>query len=180
MAILSLIVAMDQHGLIGAPEGLPWKLSRDLRRFRRLTMGKPILMGRTTHEAIGRVLDGRTNVVLTGNSDYQSEGCLVCHGPGDCLEKLAEQEEIFIIGGAQVYSAFLPRCQRLYVTILQGSFAGDTHFPLEDLHKPQWSIVQNEEHHDLAEDNPHPHWFLIAERAEESGAPIPYLKKTVD
>ena len=96
---LSIIVAMDEDGVIGAGGSLPWRLSADLRHVKRTTMGRPIIMGRKTHESIGKPLPGRENIVISGNSSYQSPGCMVFHDLESALEYCREQDEVFIMGG---------------------------------------------------------------------------------
>ncbi len=127
--LISLIVAMDKRGLIGRDNDLPWRLSADLKHFKKITMGKPIIMGRRTHESIGRPLPGRRNIVITSQSGYQSEGCDVVASPDEALNLSAGSEEVMIMGGASLYRAFLPMAQRLYITRVEATLAGDTYFP---------------------------------------------------
>lgn len=127
--LISLIVAMDKGGLIGLDNDLPWRLSADLKHFKKITMGKPIIMGRRTHESIGRPLPGRRNIVITSQSGYQAEGCDVVTSPDEALNLSAGSEEVMIMGGASLYRAFLPMAQRLYITRVEATLAGDTYFP---------------------------------------------------
>jgi dihydrofolate reductase len=168
---VSIIVAMDKNALIGCPTGLPWHLPADLKRFRALTWGKPIIMGRRTHEQIGRVLPGRTNIVLTREPGYQASGCVVVDS-ADAALAAAQQctqsggsDEIFIIGGATVYLEFLPKCRRLHLTLVQGVFEGDTWFPGGVPGSPQWHVVKTESH-PADEANPHAHEYQVLERAQ--------------
>ncbi len=127
---VSLIVAMASNRVIGANNKMPWHLPADLKRFRQITWASPILMGRHTHEAIGRPLPGRTNIVVTRNVNYQAPGCLVCHNL-DAAQALACQtaNQLFVIGGSALYEAFLPLADTLYLTEIKIAFAGDTFFP---------------------------------------------------
>ena len=133
---ISLIAALDEHGLIGAGDRLPWRLPEDLRRFRRLTMGKPVLMGRRTFESIGRPLDGRTNLVLTRNAGYRAPGCQVVTSLDAGVAACQEAEELMVIGGGEVYALALPRADRLYLTRVRGAFEGNVYFP--PLDESQW------------------------------------------
>lgn len=125
---ISLVVAMGENRVIGVDNRMPWHLSADLKRFRQITMGKPIIMGRRTHESIGRPLPGRKNIVLTGDPNYRAEGCTVVHSPEEALRE-AEGGEAMVIGGSAVYREFLPQADRLYLTLIHREFAGDTFFP---------------------------------------------------
>lgn len=123
------VVAMDAARAIGLKGGIPWRLPEDMKLFKRLTMGHPILMGRKTWESLGRPLPGRQNIVLTRDAAYQAEGAVVVHDPAE-LEHLELQDpEVMVIGGAQVYARMLPLMQRLYVSEVQGLHEADTFFP---------------------------------------------------
>ena len=127
---ISLIVAMASNRIIGANKQMPWHLSADLKRFKAITLGAPILMGRNTYEAIGRPLPGRTNIVVSSNANYQAAGCLVFQDPDAALAfACTTAEEIFIIGGATLYERFLPQADTLYITEINKEFSGDTAFP---------------------------------------------------
>ena len=126
---LSLIVAMSNNHVIGVNNRLPWHLTADLKRFKSLTLGKPILMGRKTHESIGRPLPGRRNIILTAEMRYQATGCEVVHSPEEALRAAGESDELMVIGGSSLYERFLPEADRLYLTLIDGDFAGDTFFP---------------------------------------------------
>jgi dihydrofolate reductase len=125
---ISLIAAMGANRVIGADNRMPWHLSADLKRFRQITMGRPILMGRKTHQSIGRPLPGRQNIVLTSDPAYRAPGCAVVHDLDAALSE-AEGEELMVIGGAALYRALLPRADRLYLTLIHREFAGDVFFP---------------------------------------------------
>jgi len=127
---ISLIVAMAKNRAIGLNNRMPWHLSADLKRFKQITMGHPIIMGRLTFEAIGRPLPGRTNIIVSRNPAYKQEGCVVADSIETAITcgcRLAD--EIFIIGGATLYAASLPLADRLYLTQINRDFAGDTFFP---------------------------------------------------
>lgn len=161
---LSLIVAMSRNGLIGAGNALPWKLPRDLKHFRRLTWGKPIIMGRKTHQTLGRPLPGRINIVLTHQSDFAAPGCLVARDRDQAID-LAEETgsaEGVIIGGSLVYRDFLPLHPTLHITLVEGDFTGDTYFPEPVMGSPDWALTHKEFwRSDLT--NPHDATYLIME-----------------
>ena len=139
---ISLIVAASDNRVIGIGNRMPWHLSADLKRFKAITWGKPILMGRKTHESIGRPLPGRKNIVLTSDNAYQSEGCFIAHSLSEAVKLAGDAEELMIIGGATLYERFLPEVDRLYLTLIERDYEGDTFFPefsLED-----WRIVECE------------------------------------
>jgi dihydrofolate reductase len=142
--LVSIIAAMDRNRLIGNENQLPWHLPADLAHFKRVTMGKPIIMGRKTYESIGRPLPGRTNIVLTRSSDFNAEGVLTANTLEQALNHVSAEDEVMIIGGSTIYELTLPRADRLYLTYVEGSFEGDAWFPDFDLE--QWLIVASEEH----------------------------------
>ena len=129
MTIQSLIVAMDQNGLIGRESDLPWRLSADLQYFKQITMGKPIIMGRKTHESIGRPLPGRQNIVITRDEDFIAEGCTIVSSIPKSLQAAGEVEEVMFMGGASLYEQVLPEVDRLYLTQVHAELTGDTWFP---------------------------------------------------
>ena len=132
---VALIVAMAENGVIGRAGALPWRLPADLRRFRRLTMGKPLIMGRRTFQSIGRPLPGRTSIVMTRDPAFRAAGVAVARDAEAALalaERAAAQggaDEIMVIGGAAAYRRFLPLARRIYLTELHAEIAGDTEFP---------------------------------------------------
>ena len=126
---ISLIVAMASNRVIGLNNQMPWHLSADLKKFKQITMGSPILMGRKTYESIGRPLPGRTNIIISRNPDYRQDGCVVVNGIEAALKKGGENaEELFIIGGSDLYKAMLPIADTLYLTQINKAFDGDTFF----------------------------------------------------
>lgn len=168
--LISIIVAMDKNRLIGAQGTMPWRLPADLRRFKQVTMGKPLIMGRKTYESIGKPLKGRRNIVLTRDRQYSAPGCIIVHSLEESIEASENGEEVMVIGGAQLYRQFLPRSGRLYLTRIEAAFEGDTYFP--DFSEEEWTIVF-EEKHEADERNPHPFRFQILERkgaAAQDGA----------
>ena len=135
-ARLSLIVAMARNRVIGRDGRLPWRLSADLQRFKSLTMGHHIIMGRNTWESIARLLPGRTTVIVTRRRDYQVPGAIVVDSLDAAIAACRNDDEIFIIGGAQLYTAALPRANRIYLTQVDADIEGDTLMPQFDL--AQW------------------------------------------
>ena len=127
--MISLIAAMGRNRVIGKDNTLPWRLPADMRHFRRVTMGKPVLMGRKTFESLGRPLPGRRNIVITRNPDYQSSGCEIAVSIADAIALCAEAEEIFFIGGAELYKQVVPLVDRLYLTEVEIEAQGDAWFP---------------------------------------------------
>lgn len=123
------IVAMASDRAIGRDNGIPWRLPEDMRTFKRLTMGHPILMGRKTWESLGRPLPGRQNIVLTRTPGYEAKGAKVIASPSDLTGLTLQHPEIMVIGGAQIYALLLPSMQKLYVSEVQGQYEADTYFP---------------------------------------------------
>lgn len=160
---LSLIWAMDENRLIGSDNRMPWHLPADMQWFRRQTMGKPVLMGRKTFDSIGRPLPGRTNIILTRQSDLHIEGCTVVHSLAGAGEAVPAAEEIMVIGGAEIYALLLPLARRLYMTRIHHTFEGDAWFPAFDL--SAWRQLHFEEHA-ADEKNPWPYSFSVLERQE--------------
>ena len=152
---LSLIVAMSENRVIGKDGKLPWHLSDDLKRFKRLTMGHPIIMGRKTHESIGRVLGGRDNIILTRSADYEVAGAHVCASVEEALDVCGERDA-FVIGGESIYRLFLDRADRIYMTRVHQAFEGDAFFP-------SWDETRFKEiERDVVNDSL-PHTFLVLE-----------------
>ncbi|MFW5450042.1 MAG: type 3 dihydrofolate reductase [Methylophagaceae bacterium] len=158
---ISIIVATDEHGLIGRDNNLPWALSADLQYFRRITMGKPLIMGRNTHESIGRALPGRKNIVLTNNADYQLGDCSVVHTIDEAVHACGSAEEVMVMGGASLYKQFLPLANKLYLTLVHANLSGDTWFP--DWDKTQWQEISREDH-DADNKNNYPYSFISYQR----------------
>lgn len=142
--LLTLIVAMARNRVIGVDNRLPWRLPEDLRFFKRVTLDKPVIMGRRTHESIGRPLPGRSNIVLTAQADYQAAGCRVVHSLEQALAAAEPAAEAMVIGGAAVYAQALPRADRIYLTEIAAEVAGNVRFP--ELDPAQWRMGWWEAH----------------------------------
>ena len=145
MALISFVVAMDRKRLIGRDNGLPWHLPPDLKHFKAVTMGKPVIMGRKTHESIGRPLPGRRNIVISRNPLYKAEGCETAPSLEQAIAMTAADAEAMIIGGTAVFESALPLAQRMYLTLIDAEFPGDAWFPEYD--PAQWSVSAEERHH---------------------------------
>lgn len=129
--IISIIAAIGENRELGRNNNLIWKIPEDMKRFRESTSGHPVIMGRKTYESIGRPLPHRTNIIITRQSGYQADGCLVVDSIEQAItqaKKLAT-EEIFIIGGGEIYKAAWPHVNRLYLTIVHKTAAADVFFP---------------------------------------------------
>ena len=146
---ISLIVAMSENRVIGHNNQMPWHLSADLKRFKQITIGHPIIMGRKTFEAIGKVLPGRTNIVVSHNPTFQHVDCVVVDTIEAALNHACRlADEAFVIGGATLYEATLPNADVLYITRINQAFPGDTFFPVLD--EGAWLEAERE---DVADDN---------------------------
>ena len=162
MTCLSFIVAMDENRLIGSNNQLPWHMPADLALFKRNTMGKPIVMGRKTHDSIGRALPGRRNIVITRDPGFRAEGCEVTLGIDAALALCASEAEVMLIGGASLYEQTLVRANALYITRIHHAFSGDTWFP--DFDVDAWNI---EEKQDFAADDRNPYPFSFVKYVRE-------------
>lgn len=134
-----MIVAMTRQGVIGKNNQIPWHLPADLQRFKKITMGYPIVMGRKTFESLPGILPGRRHIVLTRNKDYLARGCEIVTGWEEVETLTAESEKIFVIGGADIHEFALPRAQQLYLTLVHAELKGDTYFP--EWNKSHWKEV---------------------------------------
>ncbi len=165
----ALMVAMARNRVIGRNNKLPWYLPEDLRYFKQVTLGKPIIMGRKTHESIGRPLPGRLNLVITRDAQWHSDGVSVVHSLEQALEQAQHQalidgcEEVVIIGGSQIYTEALPVVDRLYITEVHAEVEGDTLFPVVDWH--QWAESAREDH-SASENNPYDYSLVVYDRAD--------------
>jgi len=160
---ISIVVATDLDGVIGRGNALPWHLPADLKRFKAVTMGKPMIMGRKTWESIGRSLPGRRSIVLTTARGYAAEGAEVVHTPAAAVAAAAPDPEAMVIGGAEIYALFLPRAERIYWTEIQAPVGGDVRFPALD--RQAWREVMATEQ--AADDrNAFAMRFCILERAD--------------
>ncbi|MFM0201386.1 dihydrofolate reductase [Paraburkholderia fungorum] len=146
MTTLTLIVARANNGVIGRDNQLPWRLPEDLAFFKRTTMGAPIIMGRKTHESIGRPLPGRRNIVVTRDATRRFQGCDAATTLQDALQLAAQDQapEAFLIGGAQLYTEGLRQADKLIITEISADFEGDATFP--ELDENEWEEVAHETH----------------------------------
>jgi dihydrofolate reductase len=144
MTPLSLIVAHAKHQVIGFNNTLPWHLPEDLKRFRALTMGHHIIMGRKTYESLGRLLPGRTSIIVTRNKDFKVEGALIAHSLQAALMLCGSDNEPFVIGGAELYKEGIKLATKLYITEVQAEFAGDAFLPEIDL--SDWNLSEKKDH----------------------------------
>ena len=158
---ISIIAAMDENRVIGKANRLPWHLPADLKHFRSLTLGKPIVMGRRTFDSLSGPLPGRTNIVVTKNRFYHADGCVLVHSLDDALAVAGQAPEVMIVGGAALYEAMLPRTGRLYLTLIKAVFAGDTRFPKLD--SSEWRETERSDH-TADEKNPHAYSFVTLDR----------------
>lgn len=158
---VSLIVAMAKNRVIGAGGSIPWHLPNELQLFKRLTMGHHIVMGRKTYESIGRLLPGRTTVIVTRQADYRVPGAIVVHSLEEALAAGAGDPEIFVIGGAELYRAALPLADRIYLTTVETEPIGDTHMP--EFEAASWREISAESFNADAR-HQHAYRFSILER----------------
>lgn len=158
---IAAIVAMSENHVIGYRNTLPWHMPADLQHFKKVTMDKPILMGRKTHESIGKPLPGRCNIVITRDYSFRAPGCVVVNSIDSALQAASYSEEILVIGGALLFEHMLPRTQRIYMTIIHHEFEGDTRFPVLDM--TQWQ-ERDREMHQADDENPYAYTFITYER----------------
>lgn len=170
---VSILAALSTNNVIGRDNGIPWRLSTDLKRLKALTMGHHVIMGRKTYDSVGRPLPGRTNVVITRRNDWSTEGVTVVHSLDEAL-RLAQQagdDEPFLLGGAEIYSQAMHLADRMYLTRVHAEVEGDTYFPdFDDV--TEWQLT-DAEHFDADEKNEYPFSFLTYDRAGGAGHAIP-------
>lgn len=162
---VSVIAALARNGVIGIENRLPWRLPEDLAHFKALTLNHPILMGRKTFESLGRPLPGRTNIVITRNPDYCRNGCLVADSIAAAIALCRDADELFFIGGAELYAQAIPLADRLYLTEVDIDAEGDAWFPVYD--KSAFREVSRESHKGAKGDTLG-FDFVIYERSEKS------------
>lgn len=158
-----MIVALTDNNVIGKAGGIPWYMPADLAYFKQTTMGHPVIMGRKTHESIGRALPDRYNVVITRQKDYQAaDGCVVVHSLDEALNlpKVKTDPEPFIIGGAEIYRQALPLAERIYIARVHTKIDGDTFFEFD---QSQWQEISRQEHRANA-NNHYNYDFIILEK----------------
>jgi dihydrofolate reductase len=166
---LSLIVALSENGVIGRGNDLPWRLPADLAHFRRVTLGKPIVMGRRTWESLPGLLPGRSHIVVTRTPGYDAPGARVVRSPEEALAVAGDVNEVMLIGGAALYAAMLPSVARMYLTRVHAEIDGDVSFPAFD--PLAWREVAREDHAADAK-NPHAYSFVTLVRPGEGGAAL--------
>jgi len=164
--MISLYVAVSKNGVIGKQNALPWYLPADLSRFKEITMGHPIVMGRKTHESIGRALPGRTNIVITHNQDYLADGCSVVNSLEAALQaagKAKGSEEVFVIGGSAVFDEALPLAGKIQLTRVDAIIDGDIFFKFDE---SQWHQTFSQKH-PKDDKNQYDYEFVVLERKEK-------------
>ena len=159
--MISIIVAIAKNGVIGDKNTLLWHLREDMIHFRTITSGHPVVMGRKTYDSIGRPLPKRTNVVITRDTELQIEGCTMAHSLTEAVEMFDSSEEVFIIGGAQIYNQAMPLADRLYLTIIDKEYEGDSSFPEIDYNSWQQISCEKFERGEAFE---YPFSFITLER----------------
>ena len=159
--MISIIVAVAKNGVIGDKNSLLWHLREDMIHFRTTTSGHPVVMGRKTYDSIGRPLPKRTNVVITRDTNLTIEGCTVVHSLEEAVAMFDKSEEVFIIGGAQIYAQALAIADRIYLTVIDKEYEGDTSFP--EIDYSAWNEISREEHSG-GEEFEHPFAFITLER----------------
>jgi len=143
MMSLSVIVALAKNRVIGLNNTLPWHLPEDLKRFKQLTMGHHIIMGRKTYESLGRLLPGRQTVIVTRKPDYKVDGAIVVHSLEQAISVSSADSEAFLIGGAELYQQSLPLAKRLYLTMIDAEFEGDAYFP--EIELDHWDLLEQQD-----------------------------------
>jgi dihydrofolate reductase len=160
--MLSIIAALSHHRVIGKDNQLLWHLPNDFSWFKKITMGKPIIMGRKTYDSIGKPLPGRRNLVITRNADLSIQGCEIVTSIQQALDATKDDEEVMVIGGAHLYEQFLPHVDRLYLTLVDANLDGDVYFP--DYTSMNWKEIRREEH--PADDrHAYPYSFVVFDKA---------------
>lgn len=140
--MISLVVAVSRNNVIGIDGGLPWRLPEDLRKFKSITMGKPMIMGRATYESIGRALPGRRSIVLTRQAGFTAAGCEIASSREEALMIAGDVDEVMVIGGGTVYEQFLPDADRIYLTRVDADIDGDTWFP--EIDRDEWRVIDSQ------------------------------------
>lgn len=159
--IISIIVAMGKNGVIGAGYTLPWHLSSDLKHFKSITMGKPIIMGRKTYESISRPLPGRENIIVTRNKNFQAQDCTVLHSLDAVYAHCSNSDEIMIMGGADLYAQNIDKASRIYMTEVHTDVDGDVFFPAFD--RKQWKETERK-NFKSDEKNEYDYSFVVLEK----------------
>lgn len=139
--IISLIAAMTKERVIGVNNHLPWHLPTDLKHFKQVTMGKPIIMGRKTYDSTGNPLPGRRNIIVTRQTHLDIPGCDIVNSLEEAIELLDENTEIMVIGGGEIFKQALPLAKRLYLTVIDQAIEGDAYFPEYNIN--DWHVINN-------------------------------------
>lgn len=159
---IGLVAALSRNQVIGRNNALPWHLPADLKRFKAITLGKPIIMGRKTFDSIGRPLPGRQNIVISRNPHFYAEGITLVQSLDAALEAAGDAPEVMVIGGANIYYQFLPRADRLYLTVVHTQINdGDAFFPAYN--RREWRLTR-EEIHPADTSNAYPYRFMTWQR----------------
>lgn len=160
--MIAIVVAVAENNVIGKDNQLIWHLPADLRFFKNLTMGHPILMGRKTYESIGKPLPGRTTVIITRQQDFEAPGCIVVNSIDDAIEEAQTiNQDVYVIGGAEIYRQALPKTDTIYLTRMHHTFDGDTYFP--ELNEADWEVT-SEERYEPDEKNKYSYSFITLQR----------------
>jgi len=166
--VVSIIAALAKNKVIGKDNKLPWNLPADMRRFKELTLGKPVITGQKTFESIGKALPGRTNIVLTRDKSFLAPGCIVAYSIEEALKASGDAPEVMVIGGGNVFSQFLPLTHKMYLTLIDEEFEGDAFFPEFDL--SDWQETERIENQPDKE-NPYKYTFITFERKVDEASP---------
>ena len=161
---ISIVAALARNRTIGRDNGMPWRLPEDLKRFKQLTLGHAVIMGRKTFESIGSPLTGRSNIVVTRSSDWSRPGCLAVQSLAAAIAAVGPSGDAFVIGGAQIYALAMPRAERLYMTEIERDYEGDAFFPEFD--RSRWREVSRERR-TFAAAEPLNYAFVVYERAKD-------------
>jgi dihydrofolate reductase len=163
--IISFIVAVSENNVIGKDNKLPWHLPADMKYFKNKTWAMPVVMGRKTFEALGKPLEGRTNIVITRQTNWKSDGVEIVHTIDQAIVSATKQDakEIFIIGGAEIFQAAMPSADKIYLTLIHNNFEGDAFFP--DINPEQWELKSNLDCK-ADEKNAYAHSFQVWERRQ--------------
>ncbi|MDR3490622.1 MAG: dihydrofolate reductase [Gammaproteobacteria bacterium] len=162
---ISAVIARSENNVIGLNNKLPWHMPADLKHFKQLTLGKPILMGRKTYESIGKPLPGRQNIILTQDKNFSAPNCTVVHSIAEAVKAAEGNDELCVIGGAQLFESMLGQIQTLYLTVIHADFDGDAYFPL--LNPVEWHEIQRETF-PADESNPYSYSFITLLRIASS------------
>ena len=167
MVLISLIAAVSENGVIGKDNDMPWHISSDLKYFKKVTQGKPVIMGRKTFQSIGKPLAGRTNIVITRDTSYAPEGVIIAFTIDMALEiavnmaQASGGNEVMVIGGAQIYALTINKADRLYFTRVHGEMEGDAFFP--EIIEDDW-LELSAEHHKAGAKDSHDYSFIVLDR----------------